>query len=258
MSFRPTGRAEISATSPRARGVCDRCGFMTNHYKLKWQFDWRGPKLQNLRFLVCDSCYDAYQQNGQRTIILPADPIPIQNARPEYYVPDNNPLSAIGANPDPRLWRFGSQIGTMINAAGVPAAFDSNPNKPSFLCAQIATPVSSYGNYVGINWSEGLGVSTPSSLAAPVRTHTVTSYTIIGPNDTTIGSTSYVVQGSPVPAGWGAWTTIASGSIAGTLGETISGTASGGRFQYHRVAFYAGSGAITVAQVKFSVADGSS
>jgi len=258
MSYRPHGKADISATQPRARGVCDRCGFMTNHYKLKWQYDWRGPKIQNLRFLVCDSCVDAMQQNGQRTIMLPADPLPIQNARPEYYVPDNNPLSAIGGQPPYADWRLGSQIGTMVNAAGVPAAFDGNPNKPSFLCAQIITPNSSFGNYVGINWAEGRGVTTPSSLGAPVRTHTVTSYTIIGPNDTTIGSTGYVVQASPVAAGWGSWTTIDSGDIAGDVGETITGTATGPRNQFHRVAFWGGSGAISVCSVQLNVSDGSS
>jgi len=146
----------------------------------------------------------------------------------------------------------------MIHAAGVPAAFDSTTNKPSFLCAQIATPASSFGNYVGINWSEGFGVIPPSSLASPVRTHTVTSYTIYGPNDTTIGSTGYVIQGSPVAAGWGSWTTIASGSIAGEVGETITGTAAGGRYQFHRAAFYGSTEAISVAQVQFNVSDGSS
>jgi len=259
MSYRPHGRAEVNASQPAAWGVCDSCGFLYNHHQLRWRRDWRGPQIQNLRYLVCESCLDAYQQNGQRTFILPPDPIPIQNARPEYYVPDNNPLSGLGANPNPFRWKYSNQIGTMINAAGIPAAFDGNANKPSFLCAQIATSKSSYQNYIGINWSGNANsIAAPSSLKAPVLTHTLSSYTITGPNDTAIGSTAYVVQGANVDTSWTAWTTLASGSISGTVGETLSGTPTGGRFPFHRVAFYGGSGSISIAQISLSVADGSS
>jgi hypothetical protein len=258
MSYRPHGRAEISERQPRALGVCDRCGFLYNHCRIMWQYDWRGPRMQNERILVCDSCYDKPQQNGQRTIILPADPIPIQNARPEYYVPDNNPLSGLGANPDPLRWQLGAQIGTLVHNAGVPSAFNGTVNKPSQQCAAIVRSVSSFGNYVGINWSEGFGLNPASSLSSPVRTHSLSSYTNTAPNDAAIGSTGYVVQGSPVAAGWGSWTTIASGNIQGTPGEVLSGTPSGGRYQFHRVAFWGNGGQITVAQVSLSVNEGSS
>jgi hypothetical protein len=258
MSFRPHGRAEISATWPRARAVCDFCGFIYNLDQLKWEKDWRGTKLQNLRFLVCDSCLDVPQQNGQRTIILPADPVPVMYARPEQYVPDSNPLSAIGANPSPSRWQFSGQIGNMVNAGGVPAAFDGNVNKPSFMSAMISTPNSSYNNYVGINWSGYPATTLPASLDSPVLTHTVESFTITAPNNSTFGSTAYVVQGSQVNSGFGSWTTIASGNPVGTVGESITGTGIGPRFQFHRVAFYGGASGIAVAQVTFNVSDGSS
>lgn len=263
---RSHGRAEVSPSSPRAFGVCDKCGALYNHDRLRWQFDWRGPKLQNLRFLVCQDCYDAYQQNGQRTIILPADPVPIQNARPEYYVPDDNPLSGLGASPTlgtqqpPNFWQYSNQIGTMVNQAGVPAAFDGTANKSVVQCAVIVVSNSSFNNYVGVNWAGNTNaLNLPSSLQAPVRTHALSSYTITAPNDATFGSTGYVVQGSPVDAGWGSWTTLASGDITGTTGEVLSGIPTGGRYQFHRVAFYGnGGGQINVAQVSLSVADGSS
>ena len=82
--MRPHGRATIDRSFPRALGVCDRCGFLYNHDTLQWQFDWRGPRLQNLRILVCAGCLDVPQEN-LRTITLPADPVPIMNARPEQY-----------------------------------------------------------------------------------------------------------------------------------------------------------------------------
>jgi len=265
MSFRPHGHAVISQTSPRAQAVCDRCGFWYSHSDLRWASDWRGTKLQNLRFLVCESCLDVPQQNGQRTIILPADPVPIQNARPEQYVPDSNPLSAIGANPSPALWQFSGQIGNMVNAAGVPAAFNGSANKPSFMSAMISVPNSSYDNYVGINWSGYPTTTLLSSLNSPVLTHTLDSFTIAAPNDSAFGSTSYVVQGSnfDAHAPWILWTTLSSGNTAGTVGEIISGMATstspgvGSRYQYHRVAFYGGATSIAVAQVTLSVRDGS-
>jgi len=79
------GRARISAKSPQAAGVCDRCGGVYNHVDLSWQFDWAGAALVNKRILVCDPCLDTPQQQ-LRSIVLPADPPVIMNARPEYYI----------------------------------------------------------------------------------------------------------------------------------------------------------------------------
>jgi hypothetical protein len=257
--MRPHGRASINPRRPEALGVCDLCGFLYNHRALTWDYDWRGSKMQNLRILVCEGCLDEPQQNGQRSFILPPDPVPIANARPEYYVPDTNPLSAIGANPDPSRWQYSMQIGTLTEAGGVPAAFDGNPSKPSFLSATITTAHSSFGNYVGINWTGNVAaLNAPSSMLWPVRTHTLASFTLRAPVDSTFGSTGYVIQGANVNAGWGSWTTLASGSVAGTVGEVITDETLGGRYQFHRAAFYGGASPISVAQVSFSVTDGSS
>lgn len=84
MPTRPHGRAFVNPTSPRAFGICDRCGFLYNHHRLRWQFDFQGPVLQNLRFLVCDTCYDRPQEQN-KPVIIPADPVPIANARPMDY-----------------------------------------------------------------------------------------------------------------------------------------------------------------------------
>lgn len=79
------GRARTSATNPQAHAICDRCGFRYNHVDLKWQFDWRGVALQNVRMLVCNTCYDTPQEQ-LRAIIVPADPTPIMNARTDDFV----------------------------------------------------------------------------------------------------------------------------------------------------------------------------
>lgn len=88
MAWRFHGRAQVDANNPRAFGVCDRCGLWYNHRDLVWQYQWIGPQLQNLRILVCTAtCLDVPQEQ-LRTVILPADPYPILNARPEPFAID--------------------------------------------------------------------------------------------------------------------------------------------------------------------------
>jgi hypothetical protein len=76
------GRVRISARNPRAAATCDRCGCRYNHSDLRWQHQWGGSTLQNLRILVCDRCLDV--PNPQlRVFIMPPDPLPIRDPRPE-------------------------------------------------------------------------------------------------------------------------------------------------------------------------------
>ena len=80
-----SGRARTSASNPQAHAICDRCGFRYNLVNLKWQFDWRGASLMNLRILVCNDCYDTPQEQ-LRAIIVPADPVPVMNPRVQDFV----------------------------------------------------------------------------------------------------------------------------------------------------------------------------
>lgn len=82
--MRPHGRARVSARNPQAFGICDRCGFLYNHHQLKWQFDWAGAAMINKRILVCDTCLDTPQEQ-LRSIVLPADPMPVINPRTQNY-----------------------------------------------------------------------------------------------------------------------------------------------------------------------------
>lgn len=82
-----SGRARTSPSSPRAFAVCDRCALWYNHYQLKWQYDWAGASLVNKRLLVCRTCYDEPQEQ-LRSIVIPADPVPIVNPRIEPYAWD--------------------------------------------------------------------------------------------------------------------------------------------------------------------------
>lgn len=96
MAFARYTHASVSANNPQALGTCDRCGMVYQHNQLAFQYDWRGPRLQNLRILVCPTCLDEPQQNGQRTIIIPPDPIPILNPRPDPHM-----FMGQSSSPDP-------------------------------------------------------------------------------------------------------------------------------------------------------------
>lgn len=80
-----SGRAKTSSSSPQAHAICDRCGFRYNRVDLNWQYDWRGATLQNIRILVCNSCMDNPQQQ-LRAIVVPADPVPIDQPRTQNFV----------------------------------------------------------------------------------------------------------------------------------------------------------------------------
>lgn len=82
--WHPTGRARVSARSPQAQGICDRCGFSYTHSTLAWDYQWSGVKLQNLRLLVCSRCLDKPMPQ-LKTIVIPPDPLPVFNARPDDY-----------------------------------------------------------------------------------------------------------------------------------------------------------------------------
>lgn len=78
--------ARVNAHDPEGWAQCDHCGFWRNRSDLTWQYEWGGMHLYNKGILVCfDRCYDLPQEQF-RTIILPPDPPPIQNARVPNYV----------------------------------------------------------------------------------------------------------------------------------------------------------------------------
>jgi hypothetical protein len=84
MVYRYHGRANVNTSKPKAFGICDRCGMLYNLRQLRWQFDFAGPVLQNLRLLVCDHCYDKPQEQF-KPVLVPPDPLPVPNARLQNY-----------------------------------------------------------------------------------------------------------------------------------------------------------------------------
>jgi hypothetical protein len=79
-------RARVNPREPRAWATSDRTGFITNHNRLINQRQWAGFELVKLNILVHPSEYDTPQRQ-LGALILPPDPPPIENARPEpYYI----------------------------------------------------------------------------------------------------------------------------------------------------------------------------
>jgi len=103
MAYRPHGHAFVNASAPSAWGRCDRCGFIYNHKALRFQFDFRGPQLQNLRFLVCEKCTDKPQPQ-LKPILTTQDPVPVLNARPDSYDLYNTNNVAVSAPTVTDFW----------------------------------------------------------------------------------------------------------------------------------------------------------
>jgi len=91
--MRAHGHARVDPQNPEAFAVCDRCGFLYNHSDLRYQFEWRGNQLVNLRLLVCERCLDKPHE-FTRPVILPPDPVPIPNPRPDTYASAEGPPPA--------------------------------------------------------------------------------------------------------------------------------------------------------------------
>lgn len=70
---------------------------------MQFQYEWRGQSLQSTGFLVCQRCLDIpFIQN--RPLILPPDPVPIENPRFENFNLDNNGPTLINWDQFLALW----------------------------------------------------------------------------------------------------------------------------------------------------------
>lgn len=176
---RPVGKhVRVDVRRPTARAICDRCGMYYNHPVLQWQYEWNGPRLFNKKILVCPSCWDKPQEQ-LRLIVLPADPVPIENPRPEWLTNADNgviaPNAAMSVNgftsPSNPGASYGGQSQWQINLQqlltinpgdntpelignmnGIAKAFTMGALKTNQQCAYASPSNSSY-NTVGINWS---------------------------------------------------------------------------------------------------------
>lgn len=80
---RPAPR--FDARDPRAIAICDGCGFLVQHNTLREKMEYRGGASPvGTGFLVCPRCDDVPNPYG-RIQVLPPDPVPVRNPRPDIY-----------------------------------------------------------------------------------------------------------------------------------------------------------------------------
>ena len=84
----------FNAKSPQGLAICDGCGFMVQHSELRQKQDYRGGSVPvGLSLRVCASCDDVPQPYFSR-LLLRADPIPLQNPRPDSQDAQTNAQEA--------------------------------------------------------------------------------------------------------------------------------------------------------------------
>jgi hypothetical protein len=179
--MRPHGRASVSSSNPRAFGICDRCGFLYNHNRLQWQFDYAGAGLINKRILICNSCNDTPQAQ-LRAIVLPADPVPIMNPRVQDYVAaetDNITISAptvtdpLTGIPIPQTMTIVTEDGVSVTkqVVGNPVGLNQNAIMPLINDVQYRVTlsplsISSIGtSTITVTFSSAHGLSTNDQIA---------------------------------------------------------------------------------------------
>lgn len=175
-----SGRARTSSTNPQAHAICDRCGFRYNRVDLNWQYDWRGAALQNVRILVCNTCMDTPQEQ-LRAIVVPADPVPIDQPRTQDFVqaetnyqtitqpPTIDPITGI---PIPGTTTLSTQNGQnlLTQPIGEPAGIDQSAVMPlegttHYRVRLYPLSVSSLGSdQISVTFSTPHGLSTNDQI----------------------------------------------------------------------------------------------
>ena len=74
---------DLNTRDPWALAICDGCGFLVSHKHLREKMDYRGGNTpEPLGLWVCATCDDVPQPYFKKQV-LPPDPIPVVNPRPD-------------------------------------------------------------------------------------------------------------------------------------------------------------------------------
>lgn len=210
------GRARTNASNPEAHAICDRCSFRYNFNDLRWQMDWRGAILQNIRILVCDRCYDEPQEQ-LRAITLPADPVPIINARVELYREDSTDYIGVGqATIDPATGIPIPSRDRLVTQAGEPYVWqqvgaNGLPTPQGPLAPGIGLdPAAQMAFVVQAHWAVPLAI-----LSLTANGTTIITATCSAPHGLTTGA-QIAVDGVSNPAAWGFFNVVVTSPIGFT------------------------------------------
>lgn len=175
-----SGRARTSPSNPQAHAICDRCGFRYNRVDLNWQYDWRGASLQNVRILVCSTCMDTPQEQ-LRAIVVPADPMPIDQPRTQDFaqaetnyqtITGPSTIDPVTGIPIPGTTTLLAQNGQSLltQPVGIPADIDQSAVMPldgatAYRVRLYPLSVSSLGSdQISVTFSSPHGLSTNDQI----------------------------------------------------------------------------------------------
>src|SRR6185312_417645 len=133
-----SGRSVTDAQKPRAFGVCDGCAEWYNRVDLKAQFEYRGNSLEDTGFRYCWRCLSEPQPQ-LKPIILPPDPVPIHNPRPEQSqsglggISGQLPYFPLNGNQN----GFAQVVGPQGSAITAPVLTELNPTQPFLTSAEL-------------------------------------------------------------------------------------------------------------------------
>jgi len=151
-----SGYATTNPQSPRAHAICDSCGSRYNRVDLKPQYEWQGDSLADTGFRYCWRCLSK-PQDQLRPVILPPDPIPVMNPRPEQAQAGLGGIS--GELPYPPLNGnqngFRQVIGPQGSTITVPIQAELDPTDPYTISAEALA-----------SSRTGWGLPQPASLTA--------------------------------------------------------------------------------------------
>jgi hypothetical protein len=160
MSWRPHPKNAVADPHAGPWATCDSCRFIWNLPALSYQYQWGGFVLINQRLLKCPKCLDTPNEQ-LRSIVLPRDPDPYYEARPEQYNIDEGLIAAFTASiapgTDPRfpdvqcimnvtlvssgvVSTGGALNGTNVAPGSVVGDQLSGPNPPGGLGTYAVTP----------------------------------------------------------------------------------------------------------------------
>lgn len=174
---------------PQPWGTCDRCGFRYMRSELRFQYDWRGTSIQNLRILVDHRCEDVPQPQ-LRAIIIGPDPYPVMDPRPGFAAteqgnqpPIQTPLEIIeGGGGTVSGAGLGNDGGVLIltspTTSGYPVDSDTMPDGGLYLLG---------GSAVGVH-----GTTTPNIFAPPLYFGFITASGLL-----TVGGANLPLSGGP-------------------------------------------------------------
>lgn len=170
--------------------------------------------MQNLRILVCRDCYDKPQEQ-LRSIVIPPDPMPVINARPEWFIADETDNRSLAGyttdptigipvpNPNTRATQDGNS--RITQPIGEPRGFDANAVMPNSVTnvaygvpLQALSIIASGTTTIQVTCSSPHGLSTNAQVAIEGVTQEAAGLFSV----TVVSATAFTYQTTqPVKAG---------------------------------------------------------